>query len=117
MLVIDDEGPVRDVAAELLRTYGLTVVTATDGADGLARFRAEPATFDLVFLDLTMPGLDGEETLAALRAISPGVRVLLVSGYSEGDRLSRLAGDGPLGFLQKPFTRRKLEAKLREIFA
>ncbi|HWA87929.1 MAG TPA: CHASE domain-containing protein [Opitutus sp.] len=117
VLVIDDEAPVREVAAALIGTFGLTVVTAIDGADGLARFRADPGGFDLVFLDLTMPGLDGEETLAALRALSPGVRVLLVSGYSENDRITRLAHDGPLMFMQKPFTRGKLEDKLREIFA
>jgi len=108
---------VRDVAAALIRTFGLNVVTADDGADGLARFREDPSGFDLVFLDLTMPGLDGEETLAQLRAISPGVRVLLVSGYSENDRIARLAAGGPLMFMQKPFTRRKLEDKLREILS
>jgi CheY-like chemotaxis protein len=115
VLVIDDEGPVRDVAAELIRTFGLTVVTAADGVTGIAHYRENPDAFDLVFLDLTMPGLDGEDTLAGLRAISPGVRVLLVSGYSENDRITQLANGGPLLFMQKPFTRSKLERKLREI--
>ncbi|HVU24078.1 MAG TPA: CHASE domain-containing protein [Opitutus sp.] len=116
VLVIDDEAPVREVAAALIGTFGFTVVTAADGTEGLARFREDPAGYDLVFLDLTMPGLDGEETLAGLRAIAPGVRVLLVSGYSENDRVARLAAGGPLTFMQKPFTRGKLEGRLRAIF-
>jgi two-component system cell cycle sensor histidine kinase/response regulator CckA len=53
--------------------------------------------------------------LAALRAIKPDVRVLLVSGYSEGDILRRLGGGGPLAFAAKPFTRATLEVKLREL--
>ena len=117
ILVIDDEGPVREVAALLISTFGFSVLTAVDGADGIAQFSRDPNGIDLVFLDLTMPGLDGEETLAALRAISPNVRVLLVSGYSENERVANLAMGGPLLFLQKPFTRARLEQKLREILA
>ncbi len=115
VLVIDDEEPVREIAAELIRTFGFSVVTAPDGATGLERYRADPSAFDLVFLDLTMPGLGGEETLAGLRQINPLVRVMLVSGYSENDRVALLASHGPLTFMQKPFTRARLEQKLREL--
>ncbi|MEO7599495.1 MAG: response regulator, partial [Opitutus sp.] len=116
-LVIDDEEAVRNVAAALLRTFGLTVVTAGNGSEGLEQFSKDPDYFDVVLLDLTMPGMDGEETLAGLRSITPQVRVLLVSGYSENDRIAQLATHGPLLFLQKPFTRGSLELKLQEIFA
>ncbi|MEO6875938.1 MAG: CHASE domain-containing protein [Opitutaceae bacterium] len=114
-LVIDDEAPVREATAGLLATFGFTPLTADNGAVGLAQFCTGPAGFTIVLLDLTMPGMNGEETLAALRAIAPTVRVLLISGYSENDRASRLAGAGRIGFLQKPFTREKLEIKLREL--
>ena len=117
ILVIDDEESVRNVAAALLKTFGFTPVTASNGQEGIDRFRAAPHGFDLVLLDLTMPGLDGEETLAGLRAIFPGVRVVVVSGYSESDRISELASGGPLLFLQKPFTRGSLEQKLQEILS
>ncbi|MEO7701924.1 MAG: CHASE domain-containing protein [Opitutus sp.] len=115
-LVIDDEESVRNVSAALLRSFGLTVVCASNGSDGIERFREDPNRFDLVLLDLTMPGLDGEETLARLRAIAPEIRVLLISGYSENDRITQMAVNGPLLFLQKPFTRGALEQKLHEIF-
>ncbi|HYP16911.1 MAG TPA: ATP-binding protein, partial [Opitutus sp.] len=64
VLIVDDEAPVREVAAQLVATFGFTVVTAADGPAALAEFGRDPAGFDLVFLDLTMPGMDGEETLA-----------------------------------------------------
>ena len=74
-----------------------------------AAFRASPAEFDMVLLDLLMPGMNGEQTLAALRALRPDVRVLLISGYSEGDILGRLGGEGRLAFLAKPFSREAIE--------
>ncbi|MDB6126831.1 MAG: sensor hybrid histidine kinase, partial [Verrucomicrobia bacterium] len=115
VLVIDDEAPVREAAAELLRSFGFTTVVAQDGAEGIAQFALNPSGYALVLLDLTMPTLSGEETLTTLRAISPTVRVLLISGYSENSRATRLAGVGPLRFMQKPFTRDELERKLRDL--
>jgi len=115
VLVIDDEESVRNVAAALLRTFGLTVTVASSGLEGIQLYRE--GSFDVVLLDLTMPELDGEATLKQLREIAPDVRVLLVSGYSENDRIAQLAAGGPLLFLQKPFTRASLEEKLQEILS
>jgi two-component system cell cycle sensor histidine kinase/response regulator CckA len=115
VLVIEDEEQVRNVTVQILKTFTLQVQDAANGTEGAAVFRANAGRFDLVVLDMLMPGLNGEQTLAALRAIKPDVRVLLVSGYSEGDVLRRLAGAGPLAFLPKPFTRDGLEQKLREL--
>jgi two-component system cell cycle sensor histidine kinase/response regulator CckA len=115
VLIIDDDASVREAAAGLLHTFGFTTVAAEDGAAGFALFAIHPADFTLVLLDLTMPGMSGEETLTALRAIAPGVRVLLISGYSENSRVTRLAGTGPLRFMQKPFTRDDMARKLQEL--
>ena len=116
-LVIDDETTVREATSGLLATLGFSVVTATNGSQGIAQFCSGPAAFALVVLDLTMPGLSGEETLAGLRGIAPAVRVLFISGYSDNARAARLAGTAPVGFLQKPFTREALELKLRELLS
>ena len=115
-LVIDDEETVRAVAADMLKSIGLTPRVANDGQAGVAVFRLDPQLYDLVLLDLMMPVMDGEETLGVLRAIRPDVRVLLMSGYSEGDLLGRLGGEGrSLAFLPKPFTRDQLIEKLRTL--
>ncbi|MSU23347.1 MAG: response regulator [Opitutus sp.] len=115
-LIIDDDELVRSVNALMIRSFGLEPFIALDGAAGLAAFRENPASFDLVLLDLLMPGLSGEETLIALRALRPDVRVLIVSGHSADDIMQRQAGgSGPLAFLHKPFKRTALEQKLREL--
>jgi two-component system, cell cycle sensor histidine kinase and response regulator CckA len=118
VLVIEDDETVRTVAAEALKSYGLSPQLAADGESGIAAFRKNPAAFDLVLLDLIMPGLSGEETLAHLRAIRREVRVLIMSGYNETDTLARLEDPlSRLGFLHKPFTREMLKVKVRALLA
>jgi CheY-like chemotaxis protein len=108
---------VRLVTIEMLKMFGLTGRGESDGASGIAAFRENPAAVDLVLLDLLMPGMGGEQVFHELRAISPDVRVLLMSGYNEGDILRRL-GQGPgLGFVAKPFTKDALERALKAVFA
>ncbi|MBI5771272.1 MAG: CHASE domain-containing protein [Verrucomicrobia bacterium] len=115
-LVIDDDEPVRIVAAGMLKSIGASVQTVVDGQSGIEAFRANSAGFDVVLLDLLMPGLSGEETLKVLRSIRPDTRVLIISGFSEADVMQRLADDtGPFLFLHKPFTRAALIAALRQL--
>jgi len=79
-------------------------------------FRRRAGEIDVVVLDLTMPGMDGEETFLALRKISRKVPVILTSGYSQQEIARRFgSGAGPEGFLQKPFTVAALSGKLQEI--
>jgi two-component system cell cycle sensor histidine kinase/response regulator CckA len=114
-LVIDDEEEVRGVMVAMLKICGFTATAVPDGETGLKEFREKPDNYDAVVLDLLMPGMSGEQTYRSLRALKPNVRVLLVSGYSEGDILGRLGGGPNLAYLGKPFTRATLERKLREL--
>ena len=66
-------------------------------------------------LDLTMPKMNGEEAFRCLRAITPDVKVLLCSGYSEQQAVRHFVGGGLAGFLQKPYLRETLAQKLRAI--
>ena len=114
-LVIDDEEEVRGVMVAMLKVCGFSATVAVDGETGLKEFREKQDCFDAVVLDLLMPGMSGEQTYRSLRALKPNVRVLLVSGYSEGDILGRLGGGPNLAYLGKPFTRATLDRKLREL--
>jgi CheY-like chemotaxis protein len=67
-----------------------------------------------VLLDMTMPRMDGGSCLAELRQIDPSVPVIMSSGFNEQDIVSRLAGEGPAGFIQKPYTSGELLPKIRE---
>jgi two-component system, cell cycle sensor histidine kinase and response regulator CckA len=117
-LIIDDEQAVREITSRLLATFGFTAETAASGEEGLARLLAgTPDDCDVVLLDLVMPGMSGEETLRRIRAIRPGLRVLLVSGYSEAPVVAPGPGEGPVGFLGKPFNRASLEQQLRALWS
>ncbi len=102
-LVIDDEAPVREAVTDILEMEGLTVIAAATGAEGIELYRKRARGIGLVLLDLSMPGLSGEETFKQLRQIDPEVRVILSSGYSQAEAFERFAGEGLLGFIQKPY--------------
>jgi two-component system, cell cycle sensor histidine kinase and response regulator CckA len=113
VLVVDDEEPVREVSREALTALGLTVIEAADGAAALARLQENGHGIRLVLLDLTMPGLPGDETLRRLRQTHPDLPVVVMSGYSEGETMQRCASLGVAGFLPKPFDVAALTARLR----
>ncbi|MFZ5494413.1 MAG: CHASE domain-containing protein [Verrucomicrobiota bacterium] len=115
VLVVDDEEPVRLVAQEALETLGLTVFAAPDGAAAIELVRNHLGPIDLVLLDLTMPGLPGDETLRHLRQIRPDLRAIIMSGYSEGETMRRCADLGVAGFLPKPFDVAALTTRLQPI--
>lgn len=112
ILVVDDEQSVRAVASALLRRRGFRTQEASDGQKALDIFLLQPDAFDLVLLDLTMPNMNGEETLRALREAHPTVNVLLMSGYNEQDVTRLFAGRNLSGFLQKPFRADELYASV-----
>jgi two-component system, cell cycle sensor histidine kinase and response regulator CckA len=113
ILLIDDEEVVRDVFAETLTDAGWNVLTAGDGESGIRMFNDHPGTVGLVVLDLSMPGMDGAETLRRLRGMDPTVKVVLSSGYGEEEAMGRFEGLGLSGFLQKPYN----WSRLKEILA
>ncbi len=115
VLVVDDEASVRAVASRMLHRLGLEAEAVADGEEGLTRYLEDPGRFDLVLLDLTMPRLDGEQTLRRLRERDPEVRVLLMSGYSAEEAAERFRDLGPLTFLHKPFRLSDLRARLEEV--
>ncbi len=115
VLVIDDDSDVCAAISEMLAALGYSSETTADLPAGLAAFRASPDSFAAVILDLQLPEPGGEPALRALRALRSNIRVLLTSSFHEPETVSRLAGGGPLGFVQKPFTDDELGAKLHEL--
>jgi len=99
VLVIDDDPDVRGFIVDALKEQGYRVRSASDGDEGLAELRRNPA--DLVIIDFIMPGLSGAEVARKIRAKAGGQPILFVSGYSETDAVKRTAPDAPL--LAKPF--------------
>lgn len=117
LLVIDDEESVRTAMGRILERFGYEVVLAANGTDGVRLFSEAPDRFRGVVLDLTMPGLNGVQTFAALRQVSPGVRVLLASGYSESEVSDLFVETKPAGFLQKPLSLDQLVRAVQSAFS
>lgn len=114
-LVIEDEPDVRSLLTRLLERTGFEVLSASDGRAGLELFRANATSLRCVFLDLTMLGMNGEETFHALKQIATNVPVVVTSGYAEEEVARRFAGADLAGFLPKPFTPASLDALLRAV--
>ena len=103
ILVVDDDPVVRALASEALAEIGFEVEAVDGGRQCVERYRTSPEAYALVLLDVTMPGMDGRETLAELAAIRPDVRVLLSSGYAEEARDVQRDSAQVRGFLHKPY--------------
>ncbi len=117
VLLVDDEETVRSTTRRMLENLGYEVLTATDGLDAVEQVRETGPRLSAVLLDLTMPRMDGAEAFHEMRALQPGLRVLLMSGFAEPQALARFAGLGLTGFLQKPFKPDALRDKLTAVLS
>lgn len=109
VLLIEDEEMVRKMAMAMLTRLNFSVLEARDGAEAVEVFLRHKDEIRCVLCDLTMPGMNGWETLAALRKLSPEIPVVLSSGY---DKAHVMAGDHvecPQAFLGKPYRLKELE--------
>jgi sigma-B regulation protein RsbU (phosphoserine phosphatase) len=112
VLVIDDNADNRDLLVRRLSGQGFRCVTATDGADGLRRLMA--ADFDVILLDIMMPGMDGYEVLGRIKA-DPARRhlpVLMISAVGETESVVRCIELGAADYLTKPFDPVLLRARV-----
>jgi PAS domain S-box-containing protein len=113
ILVVDDESVVREMARKALERQGYRVLLANRGPEAIDVVKRHPGDITLVFLDLSMPGMGGEEVLPELRKIRPHAKVIVSSGYSETETMRRFAGQEVSGFLHKPFTSTALAEKVK----
>jgi DNA-binding response OmpR family regulator len=104
IMVVDDDPAARVLASRVFSEAKFEVTTAQSGFECLEQFRKRPNWFDLIVLDLSMPFMDGEETFRHLRAINPGVVVILSTGFlaQAQDRIDRMVAAGLAGSIRKP---------------
>jgi len=100
ILVIDDEPAILELIAMVLEDGGYTVQTVSDGAAGLDKVRQEP--FDLVFLDISMPEMDGITVLKEIRKIAPDISVIMLTGYPTQEKASASFKLRASNFISKP---------------
>ncbi len=101
ILVIDDEETIRALIKETLGELGHIVTAIGTGNEGLEVIRQQ--SFDLVFLDLKMPVMDGVEVFRQIKTIRPKLPVVIITGYTESELMSRAMAYGPFAVMAKPF--------------
>jgi two-component system NtrC family response regulator len=113
VLVVDDEAPQRELVSGFLARHGFDVQTARDGADALARLRAEPA--NVVLTDQKMPGLSGLELLEAARRLNPETAVIVVTAYGTIEDAVAAIKTGASDYLSKPLNLDELLHRLTQV--
>ncbi|RMH01072.1 MAG: response regulator, partial [Chloroflexi bacterium] len=117
ILVIDDEEPVLEAISDILEMENIQTISARDGDSGIQLFRERREEISLIILDLSLPGMNGEEIFEHIRQIDPNIRIILSSGYSETEVSRRIHRDKNTGFLPKPFRADRLVAYVREFLS
>ncbi len=115
VLVIDDDAMVRAAMCDMFDLSGIPALSAEDGTTGLALVQREGDRISLVVLDLTMPGLSGEQTFRRIRATAPKLPIILSSGHDKDHALVPFAGENVAGYLQKPYALAEMVALVRSL--
>lgn len=115
ILLVDDEGMIRQLMARVLEEQGFSVLQAEDGKSAIKTFSEN--SVDLVILDMIMPGMKGEAVLKALRAMSSDVRVMVSSGFMSEEQRDHLREFGIEDFLDKPYREEDVLSSIRKVLA
>ncbi|AWM37796.1 Response regulator MprA [Gemmata obscuriglobus] len=117
VLVVDDDEPVRALLSVALGISGFAVWLAATGPEGVTAYQKHASAIDLLLLDVRMPGWNGPETLAAIRAIAPHVPCCFMSGDTGGYTHQELLASGAATVFHKPFRLGELISHLRNLTA
>ncbi len=113
VLIVDDEPEIGEFASTILAEEGYKVIIARDGFEALKIFQQIHREIGLIILDFFLPVMDGDAVFEELKAINPGVDVVLSSGFAEQNKIGAMLAQGLRGFIPKPYTREKLLEQVR----
>lgn len=116
ILFVDDEESITTMAKRLLEKMGYQVTVFSSSLEALKAFKADPAQFDIVFTDQTMPDMPGTELADRLLRIRPDLPIILCTGFSSMIKEGDFKDVGFSGFLSKPYTKMELSRVLGEVF-
>ena len=115
ILIVDDEEDVRTACSLILNEIGFDTLVAQDGKAGSHLFEQYQDEIALVFLDLTMPNLDGGKLAELIQGLNPHIPILVSSGYAEEEAMKHFTQSTISAFIQKPFQVEVLIAKIQEL--
>ncbi len=114
VLLVEDESAILQLGERILRQSGYTVLTAGRSEDALALVAAHPGPLHLLITDIVMPGMNGKELAKELLVIRPGIKILLMSGYTADVIACHGVLEPDLPFIEKPFSKQDLLLKVRQ---
>ncbi len=118
VLLIDDEESVRVIASSLLETYGYRPIVASDGMSGVELYRKRAGEIDVVVTDMIMPGMQGPEVVAAVRAINPDASIVVMSGMLDAEKgVAPVETLGSVVVMQKPMSGEEMLRSVRKALA
>ncbi len=115
ILLAEDNPETRSIAGEILRMSGYTVIEAVDGRDAVEKFVKHGDSIDLLILDVVMPVKNGKEAYDEIRALSPRMKALFMSGYTGDVLLTEDLSREGVEYVQKPLSPKQLLRKVREV--
>ncbi len=115
ILLVEDEGVVRQLVAQILEAAGYSVLQAGDGPSALELVRRHPGDVHVLVTDVVMPGMSGPEVAKAITSLRPGTHVLYISGYTDSQVGHHGVLEPGIAFLQKPFSAVDLQRKVRAL--
>lgn len=113
ILIVDDEGPLREILRKILVKEGFVVDTAKDGREGLQKLKAD--SYGLLITDLRMPVKEGSELLIETEKIQPEIKVIVVTGYPLDPETKKKVELGRYCYFAKPFENAQLIEKVKEL--
>jgi two-component system, cell cycle sensor histidine kinase and response regulator CckA len=114
ILIIEDEPLLRDLLKECLMRAGYSVMEAGDGEEGIMKYEENINSIDLVFSDIGLPKLGGEQAFEAMRKMNPRAKVVLCTGFIEEEAKATLRKAGAVGILHKPYNVQEVLSAARE---
>jgi CheY-like chemotaxis protein len=109
IMIVDDEDVVRELLSDMLTSLGFDVTDFADPAKAVEYYRKEYESVDMVFLDMTMPKLNGRETFFLLKKINREIKSIVLSGFSMNDDIEQMIKEGCFAYLKKPVKIQDLE--------
>jgi len=117
VLIVEDEPAMREVAGRILSRRGYHVIAAASGPEAIELVTSHPGDIDVLLTDVIMPKMLGKEVAERIRALRPGVKVLFMSGYTQGVLDSQGVVEAGVNLIEKPFTEARLLSTLRQVIA
>ncbi len=117
VLLVDDESSVRAVARQMLERIGFDVESAVDGLDALEQLEKDPERFTCVLLDISMPGMNGDDCFFRLRRLRPDIPVLFSSGNADKALAEPLVESPLTTFIQKPYSMAVLRREIQTLLS